>query len=168
MVCLDMILPTLKMKKHSASCGMDRGKKQDKGLCAKCYGKKYKSEHHERRLEIQRNYYSRNRTAFLLRMKTARKKRRSEMIKTLGGECACCHEKQMLFLCLDHIKGGGRCEYKKKGGPHGVWRRAIREGLPRDKYRVLCWNCNAVLGLYGFCPHGSLTSPVFRQKHYDS
>ena len=151
-----------------SSCKKLLGKKAAKGLCRNCYQKAYKKAHPERLLRLQRAYYQRNKVAFLERIKIARKKRRAAMIQTLGGECACCGEKEPLFLCLDHIKGGGRCEYKKKGGPHGVWRRAIREGLPRDKYRVLCWNCNAVLGLYGRCPHGKLTSPIYQPKQSGS
>ena len=150
--------------KRCLSCKESLGPKSAKSLCRACYQRAYKKAHPERMLELSRAYYRRNKSAYLERIKLARKKRREQMIQTLGGKCACCGETEPLFLCLDHIKGGGRREYKKKGGPHGVWRRAIREGLPQDKYRVLCWNCNAVLGLYGFCPHGNLTSPVFRQK----
>ncbi len=69
-----------------------------------------------------------------------------------------------MFLCLDHIKGWGRREYAQKGGV--AWKRAVREGLPKDRYRLLCWNCNSALGLYGRCPHSSLTAPVFRPSAF--
>jgi hypothetical protein len=29
----------------------------------------------------------------------------------------------------------------------------IRSRFPRDKYRLLCHNCNMAFGLYGYCPH---------------
>ena len=142
-------------------CGQPVGEKRAKGMCQKCYRKKYKADHVEQAREGQRRYYRRNPKKFCERIKQRRYQRRMEMIETLGGKCACCGETEKMFLCLDHIKGNGRRDYEKKGGPHGVWRRAIAEGLPRDKYRILCWNCNSALGLYGFCPHSNLTSPRY-------
>jgi hypothetical protein len=164
MVYCEMISANPTSTKPCKSCANPLGKRQAKGLCVKCYAKKYKADNRHRMLELQREYYQRNKTAFLLKIKTARKSRRTKMIADLGGKCACCGETETIFLCLDHIKGGGRRDYQNKGGVHGVWRRAIKEGLPKDKYRVLCWNCNAALGLYGHCPHGKLTSPVYHPK----
>ncbi len=145
------------------NCGQPVGERRAKGFCASCYHKKYKQEHLERAREKQREYYHRDPQKFNQRIKDRRKLRRLEMIERLGGKCACCGETELIFLCLDHIKGGGRREYEKAGGPHGVWRRAIAEGLPPDKYRILCWNCNAALGIFGFCPHSDLTSPIYTQ-----
>jgi len=28
-----------------------------------------------------------------------------------------------------------------------------RHGYPADEFRVLCHNCNAARGYYGYCPH---------------
>lgn len=33
-----------------------------------------------------------------------------------------------------------------------VYKRVIEEGFP-DTYRLLCWNCNCAIGIYGECPH---------------
>lgn len=151
-----------------SECGSTETKRRAKGLCAKCYHKKYKAEHHDRMLELNRAYYARNPKRFNDRIKDRNKKRRAQMIQDLGGKCACCGETELIFLCLDHIKGGGRREYEKGGGPNGIWKRAIKEGLPRDKYRILCWNCNAALGLYGYCPHSNLTSPTFQPPSKDT
>src|SRR5712692_9579498 len=32
---------------------------------------------------------------------------RLEIINRLGGRCACCNEVEPVFLCIDHINGGG-------------------------------------------------------------
>ena len=69
-----------------------------------------------------------------------------------GGKncCSCCGEKNMEFLAIDHIAGGG-----------AKHRKSLKEYLPlvlkRKKfpagYRILCHNCNCSLGFYGYCPH---------------
>ena len=65
--------------------------------------------------------------------------------------CACCGESYLEFLVLDHIHGGG-CKERRKYARGGLWRKLRKEGYPPG-YRVLCQNCNASLGLYGYCPH---------------
>ena len=158
-----------KYSPNCQNCGQPVGEKRAKGLCQKCYRKKYKKENLERSRELQRNYYHRNPKKFLDRIKARWAIRKEEAIIQMGGKCACCGETERMFLCLDHIKGGGRRDHQKPGGSHGVWKRAIKEGLPKDRYRLLCWNCNAALGLYGHCIHSKLTSPVFRnQSKYSS
>jgi len=134
-------------------------------MCATCYQRDWKKKHPKRTSLHAKTYYQRNKADFMRKTVARNKRRRAEMIQTLGGECACCGETELMFLCLDHIKGGGRREYTKRGGTAGVWKRAIRDGLDRLKYRVLCWNCNAALGLYGRCSHSNLTSPTFHGKH---
>lgn len=69
-------------------------------------------------------------------------------------ECACCHEKNIEFLSLDHTNGGGNKHRKE------INRRNINGWLIKNKFpegfRVLCHNCNQSLGCYGYCPHGNL------------
>jgi len=113
---------------------------------------------------LQRGYYHKNPKKFMEKIKKRWELRKAQAIEKMGGKCACCGENNPIFLCLDHIKGNGRRDYQKAGGPQGVWKRAIAEGLPKEKYRLLCWNCNAALGLYGFCPHSNLTSPTFHSR----
>ena len=83
-------------------------------------------------------------------------KRREIRIKFLemyGNKCACCGEGTREFLSVDHINGQRGNRKKEKG--HQAYRRATKEYDP-DIYRILCHNCNAALGAYGFCPHGNL------------
>ena len=70
-------------------------------------------------------------------------------------KCACCGEREIKFLSLDHINGGGT-QHRKiitkngKGGNMSVWLR--RNNFP-EGFQVLCHNCNMAKGFYGKCPH---------------
>lgn len=82
---------------------------------------------------------------------------RAAVLIAYSGEpptCACCGERQIEFLVLDHVNGGGNQLRKAEGHKGGTqqYRRLRSEGWPAG-YRVLCWNCNAACGLYGYCPH---------------
>lgn len=81
---------------------------------------------------------------------------RADVIGHYGGKCACCSETTDIFLCLDHIEGGGNKHRKSlgsKGGRH--FYRWIRSSGYPDGYRVLCWNCNHAFARLGYCPHGN-------------
>jgi len=69
-------------------------------------------------------------------------------------ECACCGEKMIEFLCLDHINGGGHKErqsLKSHGGKvYYYWLK--KQGFPKG-IQVLCHNCNMAKSYYGSCPH---------------
>jgi hypothetical protein len=85
------------------------------------------------------------------------RKIRREVINALGGKCACCGEMEFQFLAIDHIHGGGSKEKAalKKRGTGSFFPAYVKSlGCPKDKYRVLCHNCNQSLGHYGNCPHG--------------
>jgi hypothetical protein len=79
-----------------------------------------------------------------------------EMFEALGFSCACCGENNPLFLSLDHkIEGDGPEQRKRYDTPQQLIRAARREGWPKDKYQVLCYNCNCAKGFFGVCPHQS-------------
>ena len=65
--------------------------------------------------------------------------------------CACCGEKHLEFLSIDHINGGG-AEHRRQLKEATIYRWLKRNGYP-EGYRVLCHNCNQALGHYGYCPH---------------
>ena len=80
-----------------------------------------------------------------------RRKKRWEVISKLGGVCAGCGCDEFVALTLDHIHGGG-CAHRRTLGKRTpgktyeanstvVYNAVLEEGLPRDKYRILCWNC---------------------------
>jgi hypothetical protein len=70
-----------------------------------------------------------------------------------GAICACCGEKELIFLTLDHINGGGNAERKKIGRSCKMFRHLINNKFPIG-YQVLCYNCNSGKHLNGgVCPH---------------
>jgi hypothetical protein len=79
---------------------------------------------------------------------------RKSVIKGYGGKCICCGEDHQEFLALDHINGGGTRE-RKTVHVHTLYRSVIKNNFPPE-YRILCHNCNASLGHYGYCPHNLL------------
>lgn len=87
-----------------------------------------------------------------------RLKLRRQVIERYGGKCRCCGESEFWFLVIDHIDGGGNQERRETGKDGGssfyAWLR--QQGFP-DGYTVLCWNCNAAIGMLGYCPHERLS-----------
>jgi hypothetical protein len=76
---------------------------------------------------------------------------RLEAIKFYGERCECCGERRIEMLTFDHIGHVGVKEDKKSSCRY--YRNKIEAGYPNGKYRLLCWNCNATFGIYGYCPH---------------
>lgn len=64
--------------------------------------------------------------------------------------CACCYERHIQFLTIDHIAGGGS-RHRKSINNLYVWLR--NNGYP-EGFRILCMNCNFARGVHGGCPHG--------------
>lgn len=88
------------------------------------------------------------------KVKAYHRRLRVEVIEGLGGACACCGEREIQFLQLDHIHGGGNKHYKQFAGSWSAVYRGVRDlGFPRDQFRVLCANCNGAIARYGRCPH---------------
>ena len=76
------------------------------------------------------------------------------MIAAYGGRCACCGESASQFLAIDHTNGDGAKERRETGliGTK-LYKWLRKNGYPKDRYRLLCHNCNMARGLYKFCPH---------------
>ena len=94
--------------------------------------------------------------------KQRRKERRIKVIKHYGNECACCGEKELYFLSIDHVNEDGakhRAEIMgsaakgRRIGSTIFYRWLERNNFP-DGFQVLCHNCN--MGKHmngGICPH---------------
>ena len=90
--------------------------------------------------------------------KERNRQKRLVVLKFYGGEiphCNCCGEKELKFLSIDHVEGGGSKHrrsmgIKGKGGNIYFW--LIRNDFPQG-FQVLCHNCNMAKGFYGTCPH---------------
>jgi|SRR5579859_4614183 len=77
---------------------------------------------------------------------------RMEVMLAYGDHCVCCGEWRYEFLAFDHVDGGG---YKHRQEVPAI--RAMAPWLKRNDlpegFRILCHNCNAAHGFYGYCPH---------------
>lgn len=89
-----------------------------------------------------------------------RRSLREEALNAYGGMvCACCGEKEPMFLTLDHIDNNGAAERLKIAGRRNAagthtykWLKA--NGYPPGRYQVLCMNCNFGKRMNkGVCPH---------------
>lgn len=83
---------------------------------------------------------------------SADQKLRTRLLEAYGHACSCCGEKRREFLALDHIYGRANDHPKYLSGS-GMCRWIAKQGFPKDKYRLLCHNCNFSRGVYGHCPH---------------
>jgi len=86
--------------------------------------------------------------------------KRFEALSGIAGgkpSCLCCGISDWRFLTFDHIHGGGRAERAAYNGAnilHIVTSQYNKNGYwARDKYQVLCNNCNQAKQSYGVCPH---------------
>lgn len=77
-------------------------------------------------------------------------KKRAIVLTAYGGECRCCGEREIKFLSIDHINGGGTKHRKEIKGATYSW--LIKNKFPSG-FQLLCHNCNMAKALYGKCPH---------------
>ncbi len=90
--------------------------------------------------------------------KRSNAKLRREIISAYGGKCACCGESFQEFLSIDHTGNWNHTQPNKsdKRGGMALYRKLRALGFPKDAYRLLCFNCNMSVGIYGYCPHRPL------------
>jgi hypothetical protein len=74
------------------------------------------------------------------------------MLEHFGGKCMCCGEDHPYFLTLDHVQNDG-ASYRVDYNEQQIYRLARKEGWPKDRFQLLCMNCNFAKGHYGECPH---------------
>ena len=103
----------------------------------------YYKKHKERRKEIMKAYYRRNKDKYL-----------NPIFEHYGQKCVCCGETGREFLNIDHVNNDGKKHKKSLKGniSTAVARDVVRLGFP-DKFQILCWNCNYAKALYNGCPH---------------
>lgn len=90
---------------------------------------------------------------------------KEEVFNAYGNRCVCCGETKKEFLTIDHINNDGR-EHREKVGAQGVYLDIKKQGFPKDKYRILCMNCNHSLGIHGYCPHNLLDVKLISLEDY--
>ena len=148
-----------------SECGSTETYKRAKGVCQKCYHRQYIAKRTvidpQYRARESRQSYERNKESRIATMREKRRRLKWEVIEHLGGKCACCGETALEFLTVDHINGDGaehrrNLTGKNRGGSVRVYKDIRNQGYPKDKYRVLCFNCNCSIGCWGYCPHTHL------------
>ena len=77
---------------------------------------------------------------------------KEKVFSQYGGCCACCGEKELVFLAIDHINGGGKAHMDKVGRGAAFWYWLRRNRYPKG-FRVLCHNCNWAVAFGRICPH---------------
>jgi len=75
------------------------------------------------------------------------------MIEAYGGSCTCCGEKIKEFLTLEHLEKDGQAHEKRLGSSWMIWRELKKLDWPKEKYTVLCMNCNWGKRYRSQCPH---------------
>lgn len=89
---------------------------------------------------------------------------RAQCFSVLGSKCACCHEQELVFLCIDHKNGNGNEHRRSLGIFNGTggarffkWLLAeikrVGRTAVRKHFRILCANCNHAHAILGYCPH---------------
>ena len=78
-----------------------------------------------------------------------------------GWVCACCSEKEVMFLTIDHKNNDGHRDRTQNGkwriSMRAFYGNIIRDGYP-DSYQTLCMNCQWGKRINnGVCPHQSDT-----------
>lgn len=82
-------------------------------------------------------------------------KLKSEIISAYGSACVCCGETGWPFLSIDHKNNDGALHRRQCGIGSGAatYRLLKQQGYPKDRFRLLCMNCNSCYGFHGFCGH---------------
>lgn len=114
--------------------------------------------------EARQKAYEANRESVCAYGRQYRKKLRLEAVAAYGGRCACCGEERPEFLTIDHIHGGGKKHQRESGGTKAILRELKRMGWPKDRFQLLCYNCNCAKGFYGRCPHTDPTMRLAEEK----
>lgn len=103
-----------------------------------------------------KKYYDRNPARTCAKQKAWRTALREQTLVAYGCRCACCGETTPEFLAIDHIFNDGT-EHRQRSGRRltgsilYLWLR--NNGYPKDRFQLLCHNCNQTKEYYGVCPH---------------
>lgn len=131
-----------------------RSKNNDK---VKSYAKNYYQNNKERFRIGGLKWATQNREKYLAMQNASMKKniklRRLEFIKAYGGKCECCGESQPEFLTLEHKDKSGQAHRKIVRSSHRILGHLKRDGWPKDRFGILCWNCNLATRFGRICPH---------------
>lgn len=132
-----------------------------KGYCRRCYARVYQRQYRllsdvstKNSKTWQKWYYDKgNAVSVRAKKKIRDAAEKRNVIIAYGGKCVCCGETAQEFMTIDHIFGCGIKDRKIHGASVNLYRHLRHLGYPKDKYRLLCLNCNFSIGQFGYCPH---------------
>jgi hypothetical protein len=102
-----------------------------------------------------KRYYSKCRACLNEEARDRAAKLRIDALRHYGGDpprCACCGERHVEFLGLDHINDDGNVHRKEVPGQQ-IYRWLSKNNYSYDGLIVSCHNCNMARAMYGECPH---------------
>lgn len=112
------------------------------GFDKKAYNKVYSHTHYKER---RKQYNEGNREQYNKRNRERNLRIRNEMLEAYGGKCVNCGVANRDLLDLDHINDDGYLDRHRS--EHGrtsahMPDRLRKLGFPKDRYQLLCKNCN--------------------------
>lgn len=143
----------IKQRKIWARYKRDEYKRRGHIICAR--QKLWAKNNRDKINKYMREWYTKNSGRVLTKHKEFELRRKMELIEAYGGKCACCGESRWEFMTIDHINGGGADHKRRLKTSRMIYRELRKLGYPKDKYRLLCFNCNCCRGSFGYCPHES-------------
>lgn len=75
------------------------------------------------------------------RMREERRGKRRIVMKEYGNKCNCCGRDEYELLDIDHVNNDG---YIERRTVTLIANHIINQGFPKDRYQILCKNCNRI------------------------
>lgn len=69
-------------------------------------------------------------------------------------KCKCCGEREIKFLCIDHVNGDGAQHRRTIGRSVNIYLWLKKNHYPSG-FQILCYNCNNTRHYHKVCPHQS-------------
>lgn len=150
------------MTKWCVKC-KNRERRSDSNMCDECYMMDYLYQHRSSDIGICtecKNPCPINKSRCINCRKRDQLKRLANklaVIEEYGGVCQCpsgkCFERNPGFLTVDHIDNDGK-KHREEIGGQNIYNWLLSNGCPKDKYRIMCFNCNCGRNAHkGKCPH---------------
>ena len=115
-------------------------------------GKEWDEHNKERRREISREYKERNRERIAEEQRLRLLKYKTLVVEAYGGCCACCGEKHIGVLTVEHINKNGKQHRREIGG--NLYYQLVKNNFPKDAgLSILCMNCNWIERHGDLCHH---------------
>lgn len=129
-------------------------RKKNRELCRE-RSKAWAKSHPENRKENVKRFKEKHPEKAKEWAKNTKQKLKMAGLLFYGGnppKCACCGEKAIEFLTMDHINGDGNKHRASESNATNIYQWLKTNKYPSG-FRVLCMNCNWAIGVHGLCPH---------------